>query len=45
MDEKENMKETKIEIDRQTQIAIMKFFLKTSIPRILKNKEEKENNL
>ena len=26
-------------VDRDTQIAIMKFFLKTSIPRILKDKE------
>jgi len=38
----ENGKEEKpkIEVDRQTQIAIMNFFLKTSIPRILNNRNE-----
>jgi len=34
----ENPQETPV-IDRALQIAMMKFFLRTSTPRILKNKE------
>ena|GEM_PF-3257134 len=30
------------EITRETQIAMMKFFLKTSIPRILKEQEKNQ---
>ena len=41
----ENKKEMRLIIDRQTQIAIMNFFLKTSIPRILKNKENYQESL
>ena len=36
-----NIKEKPV-ITRATQVAIMKFFLRTSIPRILKEQEEKK---
>ena len=32
------------EITRETQIEMMKFFLKTSIPRILKKREQEEKD-
>ena len=38
---RKDVKKSKIKIDRATQIAIMKFFLKTSIPKILKDREQK----
>ena len=41
--EKEQNEKSPPYVSRETQIAIMKFFLKTSIPRILKKHEEEKN--
>ena len=41
--ESENIRTKPKAIDRQLQIAMMKFFLKTSIPKILKNKDLKQS--
>lgn len=38
---KKDVKKDMPVIDRETQIAIMRFFLKTSIPRILKSEDVK----
>lgn len=38
-EQKEVKKDTNALIDEETQIAMMNFFLHTSIPRILKQKE------
>ena len=37
--EKEKTKKKQLEISKETQLAMMKFFLNTSIPRILKKRE------
>jgi len=39
------MKKTKIKLSKEQQTKIINFFIKTSIPRMLKNnKKSKENN-